>query len=344
MWRNRGNVFDLEMDPVRKLGLSFAQGPQALVMKDRTRVYFSTRRPDSNGKPISFIKFAEFSPDFTELLNVSQAEVVSNGGLGAFDEHGIFPLNVIPVEDEIRGYSSGWSRRISVDVTMGIGILSSRDDGLSFQRIGSGPAISASPDEPFLIGDPFVLLQDGKFHLWYIYGTDWTRDSGGTPERTYRIGHRESDNGMNWEDKGKSHDLIAPLSPHEAQAMPTVLVSDGKGYLVFCYRETFDFRNGGARSYRLGIAASDDLVSWTRLPQFAEWQGDGWDSQMMCYPNIHVRGDTVFLLYNGNDFGKHGFGLAEIPLGDFVRHYSSGGSPHRRATSNANSIFKTKQF
>jgi hypothetical protein len=325
MWKSRGIVFDLEMDPVQKLGLSFAQGPQALVMKDRTRVYFSTRKPDSNGKPISFIKFVEFSPDFTELLRTSEAEVVSPGELGAFDEHGIFPLNVIPVNDEIRGYSSGWSRRVSVDVTMGIGILSSRDGGLSFQRTGLGPSLSAGPDEPYLIGDPFVLLHNGKFHLWYIYGTAWTRDSSGVPERTYRIGHRESDNGVNWEEVGKTHDLIAPMSPFEAQAMPSVLVSDGKGYLVFCYRDTFDFRSGGARSYRLGLAVSSDIESWTRIPNFGEWQSEGWDSQMMCYPNIHVRGDIVYLLYNGNDFGKNGFGLAEIPLGDFVRHYGAAG-------------------
>ena len=33
---------------------------------------------------------------------------------------------------------------------------------------------------------------------------------------------------------------------------------------------------------------------------------------MLCYPHVFEVKDKIFLLYNGNEFGKFGFGLAEL--------------------------------
>jgi hypothetical protein len=32
----------------------------------------------------------------------------------------------------------------------------------------------------------------------------------------------------------------------------------------------------------------------------------------MCYPHLCSSEGRVFLLYNGNEFGRHGFGYAEL--------------------------------
>jgi len=321
VWNNRGLIFDLGSPELSSNMLAYAQGPQALLLADRTRVFFSTRKLDIHGKYLSGVRYVDFSPDFSELLDVSKQEAVTPGALGSFDEHGIFPLNVVKIGDTVRGYSSGWSRRVSVDITMSIGILSSGDNGKSFERWGSGPAIGPSPEEPFLVGDPFVYFDGKRFHLWYIYGTKWTRDPTGRPERTYRIGHRKSNDGLDWDSSKITHGLVAALSPSEAQAMPSVLALNGNAYMVFCYRDTFGFREGGPAAYRLGIAVSEDLENWTRKSEFCEWRTNDWDSQMMCYPNIHQRDGMIYLLYNGNTFGQQGFGLAEISQADFINSY-----------------------
>jgi hypothetical protein len=39
---------------------------------------------------------------------------------------------------------------------------------------------------------------------------------------------------------------------------------------------------------------------------------DAWDSDMMCYPNTFECDGKIYLLYNGNEFGRHGFGLAKL--------------------------------
>ena len=33
--------------------------------------------------------------------------------------------------------------------------------------------MAPTPNEPCLVGDPFVLAHDGAWHMFYIYGTTW---------------------------------------------------------------------------------------------------------------------------------------------------------------------------
>jgi hypothetical protein len=64
----------------------------------------------------------------------------------------------------------------------------------------------------------------------------------------------------------------------------------------------------------LGCATSSDLISWVRSDLTLIGDGDlsGWDAEMQCYPNLVKVGDRICLLYNGNEFGRHGFGLAKL--------------------------------
>jgi hypothetical protein len=33
---------------------------------------------------------------------------------------------------------------------------------------------------------------------------------------------------------------------------------------------------------------------------------------MLCYPHVFWCGEKVYMLYNGNAFGRHGFGVAVL--------------------------------
>jgi len=64
----------------------------------------------------------------------------------------------------------------------------------------------------------------------------------------------------------------------------------------------------------LGYAFSDDLINWERCDDLVgiTVSDEGWDSEMICYPNLFQIDDRIYLLYNGNQFGKEGFGLARL--------------------------------
>jgi predicted GH43/DUF377 family glycosyl hydrolase len=284
-------------------------------MDDAVRVFFSTRSVDAKGKYLSHVAFVDLTRDLSRVLRVSSRPVMPLGKLGCFDEHGIFPLNVVRVAAAVYGYTCGWSRRVSVSVETAIGLAISQDNGQTFERIGDGPVMAATLREPFLVGDPFVRFIQGRFHMWYIFGTSWQRfEAGAAPDRTYKIGHATSDDGRHWAREGGVRIIPDRLGVHESQALPTVLEGSGRYYMLFCYRESFDFRTGAGRGYRLGYAWSKDLSNWTRDDEQAPPLGTHgeWDSQMMCYPHLFECDGRVYALYNGNEFGRHGFGVAVL--------------------------------
>jgi sucrose-6-phosphate hydrolase SacC (GH32 family) len=286
------------------------------VVDDVVRIYFSTRSvEEGTGKYLSHIAFVEMDPSLERVVRVSDHVVIPLGELGAFDEHGIFPMSVVRHGEDVYGYTCGWSRRVSVSVETAIGLAISHDDGLTFERIGPGPVLAASLNEPFLVGDGFVRVFGGTFHMWYIFGTGWTQFTpSGAPERTYKIGHAVSADGVNWVKEEGRRIVRDRLGPLESQALPSVIEIDGRYHMFFCYRESLDFRTNPARGYRIGHAVSDDLSDWVRddsNPQLEGGPGD-WDGDMQCYPHVFECDGRVILLYNGNEFGRFGFGAAVL--------------------------------
>jgi hypothetical protein len=187
------------------------------------------------------------------------------GKLGCFDEHGIFPLNVVRNNDKVYGYSSGISRRISVSVETSIGLAISNDFGKTFNRFGDGPILSSSLYEPFLVGDPFVKVIDGNFHMWYIFGTRWIKPDIGLPaDRVYKIGYATSKDGINWKNNDGKRIICDKLGEDECQALPTVIYLYDRYHMFFCFRSSVDFRTNRGNGYRIGYAFSQDLVNWTR--------------------------------------------------------------------------------
>lgn len=315
-WKRVGKVFDPADHALPSGCVEFAQSPQALVFDEFVRVYFSTRALDpSNGKFLSHVAFVDFAEDLQTVLRVSDRPVIPLGGLGTFDEHGIFPINVVRHGEAISAFTCGWSRRVSVSVETGVGLAESRDGGLTFEKVGTGPVMGASLHEPFLVGDAFVLPVGDTFHMWYIFGTGWREYGAGLPpDRTYKIGHATSPDRIHWT-KEEARQIVADrLGPEESQALPTVVEIDGRHHMFFCYRHSFDFRTNPARGYRIGHAWSDDLRDWTRDDAMAplDVPAGEWDSDMQCYPHVFKFKGRVCMLYNGNAFGRHGFGLAVL--------------------------------
>jgi predicted GH43/DUF377 family glycosyl hydrolase len=108
--------------------------------------------------------------------------------------------------------------------------------------------------------------------------------------------------------------IQAKLNEDECQALPTVFELDGKFHMYFCYRQAYGFRQNSRSAYRLGYAYSSDMKNWVRDDDNAgiAVADDGWDSQMQCYPHTFHMDGNVYMLYNGNEFGRTGFGLAVL--------------------------------
>lgn len=315
-WTKLGRIFDPAGHALPNNCVQFAQSPQALVFDDFVRIYFSTREHDpEGGKVRSHIAFVDMAKDLSRTLRVSDKPVIALGGLGCFDEHGIFPMNVVRHGERILAYTCGWNRRVSVSVDTAIGLAESDDGGLTFRKVGDGPVLGPSLHEPFLVGDPFVVVHEGAFHMWYIFGTVWKRfRPDEAPDRVYKIGHATSRDGITWRKEEGRRIVADRLGEDESQALPTVVRIGTRWHMFFCYRQSFDFRKNRDRGYRIGYAWSDDAANWTRDDGAAgiDVTPGAWDSDMQCYPHVFACDGRVYLLYNGNEFGRHGFGAAVL--------------------------------
>lgn len=311
-WEKLGKIFDPTEHILTNSCFAFAKSPQAIIFEEFIRIYFSSVSKDLNGKFLSHVMYVDFTRDFSSLIKVSSHNVIELGELGAFDEHGIFPINVLKTRNKIFAFTTGWSRRKSVSVETSIGLAFSTDNGETFNKFGNGPIVSSSLKEPFLVCDAFVLDIDNTFHMWYIYGINWIKKSKEQePERVYKIAHAISSDGIIWNRDG-INSIPDKLNRNESQALPTVFFHRNKYHMYFCYRESFDFRKNKNNGYKIGYAFSEDLINWQRNDEEGgmHLSSDGWDSEMMCYPHVFHVDNKSYMLYNGNEFGKYGFGLA----------------------------------
>jgi hypothetical protein len=315
MWEKYGKIFDPNDYYLPDNSREFAQSPQTLVFDNFIRIYFSTRAIESSGMFLSNIAYVDFSKDLKKVIGVSNKTVIPLGELGTFDEHGIFPFSPFRDGDRILAYTCGWSRRVSVAVETSIGIVFSYDNGNTFKRLGPGPILSSTINEPVLVGDGFVKKYDNKYFMWYIFGKTWIKATNSEPPaRVYKIAYATSLDGINW-DKLEAKQIVSDvIDENECQALPTVVEHSGIYHMVFCFRHASDFRTNPKRGYKLGYAYSNDLKNWKRDDSILNFNlnNDGWDSEMMCYPHLFKVDDHIYLLYNGNNFGRYGFGAAKL--------------------------------
>jgi hypothetical protein len=72
------------------------------------------------------------------------------------------------------------------------------------------------------------------------------------------------------------------------------------------YKMYFAARQSGKQHYRIGYAESPDGIQWTRGADPITVSETGWDSEMVCLASVVGN----YLLYNGNGYGRDGFGYA----------------------------------
>jgi hypothetical protein len=150
---------------------------------------------------------------------------------------------------------------------------------------------------------PWVAASSTRgFTMWY--GSTMTWDAG-NGEMLHVIKSASSVDGEAWTRDG----IAVPYEVGVAQAFsrPTVLQDDGKQFEMW-----FSVRGNAGSNYRIGYAKSPDGKVWELALEEAGIgvSPDGWDSDMIEYPFVFRHGGRNYMLYNGNGYGRTGFGLA----------------------------------
>ena len=271
----------------------------------RWNVYLSLRDQQGRARIGRAMLTLEPTP---ALAPLEPDPVLELGERGTFDDNGIVGSCLTNVGDRRYLFYTGWTRGVTVPFYLGAGLAVS-DAGGPFRRVSRAPVLELVDEEPFLTGSPFVCNEDARWRMWYISGTGWITEGSGL-EPCYNIRYAESNDGVHWERPGRT--CIDYGSGEHAIARPWVLRDHDR------YRMWFAVR--GVR-YRIAYAESMDGISWTRADEVGGLlpSGEGWDSDMVEYPCLIDYCGRRYMLYNGNDYGKTGVGLAVWRLGEDSR-------------------------
>jgi predicted GH43/DUF377 family glycosyl hydrolase len=305
-WSKKGLIYNCE----GKNGFdnSHCHKPTPLVINDETlRIYFGVR--DENNKTRTTFIDVDIN-DLSRIKYVHDEPVLDLGKIGAFDDSGANVSSVIRNGKSIYMYYIGWNPSTTVHTRNSIGLAVSKDNGFTFERLYDGPILDRNKEEPYYTGAVDVMKEGDFWKMWYTSGAKW-KVIDGRPEIWYHIKYAYSNNGIDWHRDNQC--CIPPLDEFEATARPCVIKDDNTYKMFYSKRDIRKFRDNKMHNYRAGYAESSDGINWVRLDEKVgiDVSKEGWDSDAIAYPYVLRVGGGV-MLYNGNGFGKSGFGYAEL--------------------------------
>lgn len=297
IWKKLGQIYHCK--PIDEYLLSHASNPLAIHLKDDVfRVFFSGRNKGNQ----SSVGYVDIDIVKQIALNACNQVVAKYGNEDSFYSHGISIGNIYKIDDRNYIQFMAWQIRDGDHWRGDIGRFQLSDD---YDKLTLDPKevyIGCDDEDKVSLSYSWIMQDEGIYKMWYGSTIDWVSKNG---EMLHVIKYATSQDGDNWQ----KHGLAIPYELGIAQAFsrPTV-VKDNQGYHMW-----FSYRSGDGTKYRIGYAHSIDGIIWDRKKDSGiDVSKDGWDSEMICYPFVFNHKGTRYMLYNGNGYGKAGFGLAVL--------------------------------
>jgi hypothetical protein len=289
----------LEPPSIGTWAVTHAMVPFVRTAAEDLELFFSSR--DSDGRSHTGRAALTFE-EGRARATPSAEPVLSPGALGAFDDSGAMGSCLVRHDGKELLYYIGWSRGVTVPFATFIGLALSEDGGRSFRRVSRAPVIGRTDADPFLATAPWVLVEDGRWRMWYASGVRWEATERG-PKHLYRIVYAESHDGMTWTPSG---DICIDFADDREYAItrPCVVRDPDRYRMWFSHRGT---------AYEIGYAESEDGMCWQRQDEVAGLRTGhaAWESASVEYGSVFDHDGKRWMFYNGNDYGATGVGLAE---------------------------------
>lgn len=298
-WEKRGLIYGPSGNSSWARNSSLQPTPLVILKEQKIRVFVGMR--DDHG--ISRVGFVDVSAeDPSRILRVSESPVLDVGVPGAFDENGVVPCAVVEHDGALRLFYAGYQIGQKVKFYVFSGMAVSHDGGESFTRISQAPICDRTDAELFFRVIHTMLLDNGRWRAWYGGGDSFDLAEGRQYPR-YNIRHAHSPDGIHL---NAHHDVCVDMSEGEYRVGRPYVIKRDDRYLMFYGAGTIQ------DGYRLTYAESVDGINWTRRDDDVgiDVSASGWDSKMQAYPAVITYEDRTYMFYNGNDYGRDGFGYA----------------------------------
>lgn len=281
--------------------ISHAANPLPVLLDgDVYRIFFSGRDADNR----SSVGAVDVDIVERKIIREHDHPFFEYGPEGSFFADGVSIGNCYEVNGVRYMLFMGWQSPKGGHWRGDVGRLIVKPD-LTLELDSETPFMAADIADPISLSYPWVVKNAvGDYSMWYGSTTTWDAGNG---EMLHVINYASSQDGHHWNREG----LAVPYELGIAQAFsrPTVVLNINTGYEMW-----FSYRSGGGGEYRIGYAVSKDGRKWELSLEAAgiDVSAVGWDSQMIEYPFVFDHKGQRHMLYNGNGYGKTGFGLAVL--------------------------------
>lgn len=275
------------------------------IDSERIRIFITSCDADGVGRP-GYVDVSAAEP--SKVLSIGRLPLLEIGEPGSFDENGVIACSVVhSVEGTLLMYFVGFELGTKIRYRLLTGLAVSNDLGETFKKVKRTPVLERSNSELYFRCGPCCIKDKRGFKMWYIGGDKWM-DVKGKQMPVYDIRYIESQNGVNWPEEGEVQIRISEDDEH-GFGRPYVIPNPRGGYRLF-----YSVRRISYGSYRMGYAESIDGKNWERMDGKINLDvslGE-FDSEAIMYAAPIQIGEKLFIFYNGNDFGRKGFGVAEL--------------------------------
>jgi hypothetical protein len=278
--------------------VSHAANPLPILLDNDTyRIFYSGR--DAQNR--SSVGAVDIDVVTREIVSEHGQPFFEHGAPGSFFADGVSIGNCYEANGNRYILFMGWQAPAQGHWRGDVGRLIVTDE-LTLRLDSDKPFMEASAEDPISLSYPWVLKDaSGGYRMWYGSTRTWDAGNG---DMLHVINRASSLDGDHWVREG----LAVPYELGRAQAFsrPTVIGNETQGFEMW-----FSYRKGGGDKYRIGYAVSRDGNEWTLDLDNAgiDVSDTGWDSEMIEYPLVFEHKGLRYMLYNGNGYGKTGFGL-----------------------------------
>jgi len=298
-WEKLGNIFNPKIAFHPKLYTHASNPLPVHLNNDIYRIYYNGR-DKQNRSSIGAIEYDIISG---KLTNLFKHPLFLHDNENSYYSDGVSIGCQYSMGGDIYMLFMGWKILDNGFWQGEIGRLKIENDGSLTYR-DDGPLLSIDTANSISLSYPFIIKNsNGKYKMWY--GSTITRDAG-NGEMLHVISNATSTDGIKWIPNG----LAIPFEIGVAQAFSKPCIIKNKYGLEMWY----SYRGNSDEKYCIGYAKSLDGEDWEIDNSKAGINVSdlGWDSEMVCYPYVFNHKGNWYMLYNGNGFGKTGFGLAVL--------------------------------
>lgn len=277
-----------------------------LQYNDEWRLYIRGNTGDEGGHASAYIGLFTCPVDrfdgFT-WLEYPGNPVLRPGQPGSIDDLGAIDPNVIVADEKFLMYyvaiphertlpagSAKSGRGVTWGHAVKVVALATSDDGLNFKRYGDESLLP-----PFSSG-PEIVVHDNIYWLYYSAENEF----GGTDIYLVR-----SEDPYHFDPTSRKK-VFAPgqAGTWDCKSVNTQRIFQDNGIWYMFYTGSAAHED---TPWNFGVAASRDLVNWTRYdgnPVFERGTEGQWDDCGIWYPTTVKVGDTYYMWYEGRSCGE----------------------------------------